>query len=132
MGELTIADCSIKEASESYCEYSIENTGVYPAIYTLDLGGVFSSVSVQTLVVNPGKSATGKITITAVESELGDNSVTISLKASGITVDQKTIIVNVSPRDLVDKAEIRLNGLNSTSLKGRCSGFIYNKQYRRF
>ncbi len=118
LGELTISDCSIKEASESYCEYTVENTGVYPAIYTLDLGGAFANAASQTLVVNPGNSATGKITITAVESELGDNAMEILLKASGITVDQKTINVNVLPRDLVDKAEIRLNGLNRYILEG--------------
>ncbi len=118
-GELTISDCSIKEAKESYCEYTVENTGFYPATYTLDLGGVFSNAASQALTINPGKSATGKITITAVESERGDNSVTILLKASGRTVDQKTININVSPRDLVDKAEIRLKSFNSQILEGQ-------------
>ncbi|MDD5054190.1 MAG: hypothetical protein PHG04_02305 [Candidatus Nanoarchaeia archaeon] len=119
-GELSISSvCNSKEDDESFCEFSVLNTGVYPAVYGIEvIGNIASSVEFTTSLINPGQTVKGNITLNPVYKDLGSNSLTVNLKHSSNVLDSKQVSSYVYARDKISKIDIRVIGLNRNIIEG--------------
>ncbi|MFA5303266.1 MAG: hypothetical protein WC393_01885 [Candidatus Nanoarchaeia archaeon] len=117
-GKLTMANCYAKENDESECEFSVLNNGSYPTTYSFEVVSSLSTTVESTGLINPGQTATGKIIVSAKLADVGTQSLTLKLKHSDLVLDSKQITVSVSARDLVNKVDLRINGLNRYILQG--------------
>ncbi|MFA5333283.1 MAG: hypothetical protein WC376_02200 [Candidatus Nanoarchaeia archaeon] len=117
-GKLTMANCYAKENDESECEFSVLNNGSYPTTYSFEVVSSLTNSVSSTGLINPGETSTGKVTVSAKLADIGTQSLTLKLKHSDSVLDSKQITVSVSARDLVNKVDLRINGLNRYILQG--------------
>lgn len=118
-GKLTMANCYAKENDESECEFSVLNNGSYPTVYSFEVvSSLTNSVEFSTGVINPGQTVTGKVIVSAKLADIGTQSLTLKLKHSDLVLDSKQITVSVSARDLINKVDLKINGLNRYILQG--------------
>jgi hypothetical protein len=117
-GKLTIANCYAKENDESECEFSVLNNGSYPTTYSFEVISSLTTSVGSTGLINPGETFSDKILVSAKLEDIGTQSLTLNLKHSNVILDSKIVTVSVSARDLVDKFDLKINGLNRYILQG--------------
>ena len=119
-GNLTINPaCDAKENSQTYCEFSVSNNGTYPASYTVEVvSTINNSVSFSSSLVNPGQTIYGNITLSAKAQDLGQKTLTLNLKNSGLVIDSKQVTIYVSDRDKINKLDLKIIGLNRNLIQG--------------
>jgi hypothetical protein len=117
-GKLTVTNCYAKENEQSECDFNVLNNGSYPTTYSFEINSNLVTSVDSTGLINPGETATGKIIISAKLADVGTQNLTLKLKHSDSVLDSKKIIVNISARDLVNKVDLKINGLNRYILQG--------------
>ena len=106
-GTLTFADCTAKEEQTKDGTFTVKNTGDYPASYTVNAeSGLETSISFTTSLIQPGNSADGTISLTAVEGDSPSKLLTIKLIHGSATLSTVSKMITVQARDLTHEISI--------------------------
>jgi hypothetical protein len=106
-GSIELSECSAKEETTEDCTFTVTNTGAYPTRYTVESTSTLSiSTSFTSGLIQPGDSATGTVSITAVEGDAPSATLTLDLMHDSDELDTVSETITVQPRDLINEVVI--------------------------